>query len=452
MFNKILIPNRGEIALRIIRACKELGIKTVIAYSSADKDSLAVHYADEKICIGPGESLESYLNIPHILSAVEATDADAVHPGYGFLAESIPFVEVCEASHITFIGPTAESIKLLGDKSLARQTAKKNRIPILPGSNGILKNVKEAKGVAKQIKYPVILKASGGGGGRGMRIVRTENEMEPAYLACQQEAKIAFDNPNLYLEKYLERPRHIEVQILGDNFGKYISLGERDCSLQRRHQKLIEESPSPFINRRFRKKLTKLALKIAKSVHYVSAGTIEFLVDDNLSPHFLEMNTRVQVEHPVSELVTNTDIIKEQIRIAEGEKLSLKQKQVQVSGAAIECRINAEDPENNFLPSPGKITQYLPPGGPGIRLDTHIHQGYTVPAYYDSLLAKLISYGKNREEAISRMQRALDEMVIGGIKTTIPFYKKIFSNPLYLKGKYYVGFIETILENENEKQ
>ena len=451
MFNKILIPNRGEIALRIIRACKELGIKTVIAHSSADKDSLPVQYADERICIGPGESLESYLNIPHILSAIEATDADAVHPGYGFLAESIPFVEVCEASHITFIGPTAESIKLMGDKSLARQTVRENRIPILPGSNGILKNVKEAKEVAKQIKYPVILKASGGGGGRGMRVVHLESEMESAYLTCQQEAKAAFDKPDLYLEKYLERPRHIEVQILADRYDNYLCLWERDCSLQRRHQKLIEESPSPLINQRFRKKLAKLALKIAKSVHYISAGTIEFLVDGNLSPHFLEMNTRVQVEHPITELVTNTDIIKEQIRIAEGEKLSVKQKDVSISGAAIECRINAEDSENDFLPSPGTITRYLPPGGPGIRLDTHIHQGYTVPAYYDSLLAKLISYGKNREEAISRMQRALDEMVIEGIKTTIPFYKKIFTNPLYLKGKYYVGFIETILENKNEK-
>lgn len=451
MFSKILIANRGEIALRVIRTCKELGIKTVIAYSSADRDSLPVRYADERICIGPGESLESYLNIPHILAAVEATDADAIHPGYGFLAESIPFVEVCEASHISFIGPTAENIQLMGDKSLARQTAKKNGVPVIPGSDGVLKDIEEAKEIAKVIKYPVIVKASGGGGGRGMRVVREEREMESAYLACQEEAKIAFDNSNLYLEKYLERPRHIEVQILGDSFGNYLCLWERDCSLQRRHQKLIEESPSPLINQRFRRRLARLALKVARSVNYTSAGTVEFLVDSALTPYFLEMNTRVQVEHPVTELVTNTDIIKEQIRIAEGEKLSLKQKEVSIFGVAMECRINAEDSENDFLPSPGKITRYLPPGGSGIRLDTHIYEGYVVPTYYDSLLAKLIAFGKNRQEAISRMQRALEETVIEGVKTTIPFYKKVFANPLYLKGKYYVGFIETILENENDK-
>ncbi|PIW30919.1 MAG: acetyl-CoA carboxylase biotin carboxylase subunit [bacterium (Candidatus Ratteibacteria) CG_4_10_14_3_um_filter_41_18] len=450
MFNKILIANRGEIALRIIRACRELGIRTVIAHSSADRDSLPVQYADERICIGPGESIESYLNIPHILSAVEATDADAVHPGYGFLAESLPFVEVCETSHIAFVGPSSENIQLMGDKSLARETVKKNRVPVLPGSDGLLKNPEEAKKIAKKIKYPVIVKASGGGGGRGMKVVRTEDEMESAYLACQEEARLAFDNPNLYLEKFLERPRHIEVQILGDNFGNYLCLWERDCSLQRRHQKLIEESPAPLISQRFRRKLAKLAIRVAKAVNYTSVGTIEFLVDSNFSPYFMEMNTRIQVEHPITELVTNTDIIREQIRIAEGERLSLRQKDISLSGVAMECRINAEDTENNFLPSPGKITRYIAPGGPGIRLDTHIHQGYQVPAYYDSLLAKLISYGRNRREAIFRMQRALGEMKIEGIKTTIPFYKKIFSNPLYLQGKYYVGFIETILENNKK--
>ncbi len=449
MFKKILIVNRGEIALRILRACRELDIKSVLAYSEADKESLPVKLAEEKVCIGPSRSVDTYLNIPNIISAVEISGADSVHPGYGFLAESIPFAEVCKASNIKFIGPTPENIKLLGDKSLARKTVNKYGVPILPGSENPLKDKKEAKKLAREVRYPIILKASGGGGGKGMRIVRSEEELEKSFEVCQQEAISNFDNPEIYLEKFLERPRHIEVQILSDNFGNIVSLGERDCSLQRRHQKLIEEAPSPVATPRLRRRLSRLAKKIAKIADYRNAGTIEFLVDNSGHAYFMEMNTRVQVEHPVTEIVTGIDIVKEQIRISEGERLSFSQRDIHISGSSIECRINAEDPQNDFRPSAGRIERLILAGGPGIRIDTHIYQGYEVPPYYDSLLLKLIAFGKDRSEALKRMERALLETKIEGVMTTIPFYQKIFDNPLFLKGRYYVGFIETFMEKSN---
>jgi len=445
MFKRVFISNRGEIALRIIRCCKELGLTSIIGYSEADRDSLPVKLSDEKICIGPSTPSESYLNIPSLISAIEVTNSEAVHPGYGFLAESIPFVEICEASRIIFIGPTSENIKLMGDKSLARKTVSKIKIPIIPGMDDI-ENYTKAVNLAKKIGFPIILKASGGGGGRGMRVVSSIEEFESSWNMCKEEARIAFDNPSLYFEKYIERPRHIEVQLLADKKGNVLVFPERDCSIQRRHQKLIEESPSPVISEKLRQKILKYAYRIAKSIKYQNAGTIEFLVDSSYRVYFMEMNTRIQVEHPVTEMVTGIDLVKQQILIAQDEKLKIAMDDINILNHAIECRINAEDPERNFIPSPGKITKFIPPGGIGIRIDTHIYEGYTIPPFYDSLLAKLIAFGKTREEAINRMRRALNEIVIEGVKTTIPFHKKIIDNPIFLSGRYYVGWVEKLSE------
>ena len=445
MFKRVFISNRGEIALRIIRCCKELGLTSIIGYSEADRDSLPVKLSDEKICIGPSTPSESYLNIPSLISAIEVTNSEAVHPGYGFLAESIPFVEICEASRIIFIGPTSENIKLMGDKSLARKTVSKIKIPIIPGMDDI-ENYTKAVNLAKKIGFPIILKASGGGGGRGMRVVSSIEEFESSWNMCKEEARIAFDNPSLYFEKYIERPRHIEVQLLADKKGNVLVFPERDCSIQRRHQKLIEESPSPVISEKLRQKILKYAYRIAKSIKYQNAGTIEFLVDSSYRVYFMEMNTRIQVEHPVTEMVTGIDLVKQQILIAQDEKLKIAMDDINILNHTIECRINAEDPERNFIPSPGKITKFIPPGGIGIRIDTHIYEGYTIPPFYDSLLAKLIAFGKTREEAINRMRRALNEIVIEGVKTTIPFHKKIIDNPIFLSGRYYVGWVEKLSE------
>ncbi|MEK6727918.1 MAG: acetyl-CoA carboxylase biotin carboxylase subunit [Candidatus Omnitrophota bacterium] len=448
MFSKILIANRGEIALRIIRACRELGIRTVAVYSEADKESLHVRFADEAICIGQASSLRSYLNIPAIISAAEITDVEAIHPGYGFLAENPHFAEICESCKIYFIGPTPENIRLMGDKMAARTTMQKAGLPIIAGSNSIIKNKEEALKTAKTIGYPVIIKAAAGGGGKGMRICHNDLTLVSSLMTAQAEAEASFGNPNVYIEKYIEKPRHIEIQILADKYGRMVHLGERDCSIQRRHQKLLEESPSPAVDHKLRKRLGEAALKGAKSAGYVSAGTIEFLLDQHGNFYFMEMNTRIQVEHPVTEAVTGIDLIKEQIRIAAGEKLRFHQDRIQLKGAAIECRINAEDPENNFMPSPGKIDTLNLPGGPGVRLDTHIYQGYHISSYYDSLLAKLIVYGQNRAEAIKIMQRALSEFYIAPIKTTIPFHLGLMQNPLFLKGDISTHFIQDELKEE----
>ncbi len=434
MFRKILIANRGEIALRIIRTCKELGIKTVAVYSEADRYSLHVRFADEAVCIGPGPSKESYLNIPRIIAAAEITNAEAIHPGYGFLAENAMFAEICESSGIKFIGPTPDAIEAMGDKSLAKETMRKAGVPVIPGSEGIVETLEEAREIANEIGYPIMLKASAGGGGKGMRLVHNDNELENAWQTARAEAEAAFGNPSLYIEKFIEKPRHVEIQILADEYGKVIHLGERDCSIQRRHQKLIEESPSPIITPELREAMGQAAIKGAKSVKYRNAGTIEFLVDKDGNFYFMEMNTRIQVEHPVTEMVYGIDIVKEQIRIAAGEKLNVKQSQLKPNGHAIECRINAEDPFNGFRPSPGKITALHFPGGYGVRIDSHIYQEYVVPPYYDSLLAKLIVHAKTRDEAIARMLRALEEFVIEGVHTTIPFHIKLLNSPEFRGG------------------
>jgi acetyl-CoA carboxylase biotin carboxylase subunit len=438
---KILIANRGEIALRIIRACKELGIKTVAVYSEADADSLHVRFADEVVCIGPGPSKESYLNIPRIISAAEVTNADALHPGYGFLAENAHFAEICASCNIKFIGPTPDMINAMGDKALAKDTMRAAGVPTIPGSDGILKSVGEALEIADQIGYPVIMKATAGGGGRGMRVVREKSALEGAFNQAQTEAQNAFGNPALYMEKYFEHPHHIEVQLIGDAHGNVIALGERECSIQRKHQKLIEESPSPSVTEVVRQKLCQAAVRGAKSVHYENAGTIEFLFQDG-NFYFMEMNTRIQVEHPVTEMVFGLDLVKEQIRVASGERIDHINPNFRMRGHAIECRINAEDPENNFRPSPGKITTLHVPGGIGIRVDTHAYAGYQVPPYYDSLVAKLISHGKSRAEAIERMERALDEFVFEGIKTTIPFHQRVMGYPVFREGNFDTKFVE----------
>ena len=447
MIKKVFIANRGEIALRILRSCKELELKTVIGYSEVDKDSIPVELADEKICIGPPPPPLSYLNIPSVISAIEISKADAVHPGYGFLSENIQFVEICSATGIVFIGPTAENIKTMGDKSLARKIAKKSKIPVIPGYEEF--NYKQAFHHAKKIGFPIIIKASAGGGGRGMRVVNSIDEFENQWKTCQEESKIAFGEGGLYIEKFLERPRHIEIQILADKKGNVFLFPERDCSIQRRHQKLIEESPSPFIDIKLRKKLQKYAYRLAKNIKYLNAGTVEFLVDKDRNPYFIEMNTRIQVEHPITEMVTGIDLVKSQILIASGEKLSFAQKNIGIQTHSIECRINAEDPDNNFLPSPGKIEKLILPSGPGVRVDTYIYEGYSVPPYYDSLLMKLITYGRNRDEAIESMKRALEETVIEGVKTTVPFYKELISHPVFLSGRYYVGWLEKYLSKKN---
>ncbi|MDQ7064006.1 MAG: acetyl-CoA carboxylase biotin carboxylase subunit [candidate division KSB1 bacterium] len=444
---KILIANRGEIALRIIRACKELGIKTVAVYSEADVHSLHVRFADEAVCIGPGPSKESYLNIPRIISAAEVTNADAIHPGYGFLAENAEFAEVCESCNIKFIGPSPEMIANMGDKSFAKETMKKAKVPVIPGSEGILGSVGEAMELAKAIGFPVILKATAGGGGRGMRLVRDQSELETAFNQAQQEAEAAFGNPGLYLEKFFEHPRHIEVQIIGDTHGNIYALGERECSIQRKHQKLIEESPSPVITEELRQTMSEAAVRGAKCVNYVSAGTIEFLYQDG-EFYFMEMNTRIQVEHPVTEAVLGLDLIKEQIRVAQGERLDNINPNYKLRGHAIECRINAEDPEYDFRPSPGMITAFHVPGGPGVRVDTHVYAQYVIPPFYDSLIAKLIVSGRDRAEAIGRMERALEEFIIEGIKTTIPFHQKVMQHPDFRSGDFDTKFVERMKDQE----
>ena len=450
MFSKILIANRGEIALRIIRACRELGIRTVAVYSEADKNSLHVRFADEAICIGQAASSSSYLNIPAIISAAEITDVEAIHPGYGFLAENPHFAEICESCKITFIGPTAENIRLMGDKMAARITMQKAGLPIVPGSTAIVKNKEEALKTSKSIGYPVIIKAAAGGGGKGMRICHNDLTLISSLMTAQAEAEASFGNPNCYIEKYIEKPRHIEIQILADKYNHFVHLGERDCSIQRRHQKLLEESPSPAVDNRLRKRLGEMALRGAKTVGYVSAGTIEFLLDRYNNFYFMEMNTRIQVEHPVTEMITGVDLIKEQIRIAAGEKLKIQQDNIQIKGHALECRINAEDYENNFMPSPGKIERLNLPGGPGVRLDTHIYPGYEISPFYDSLIAKLITRGSNRHEAIKIMQRALNEFEVAPIKTTIPFHLRLMENPLFLKGDVSTHLVQEMLKEEQK--
>ena len=451
MFKKILIANRGEIAVRIIRAARELGITTVGVYSEADAESLHVKLADEALCIGPASSSDSYLKIPNIIAAAQATGAEAIHPGYGFLAENASFAKICAQNNIVFIGPKPELINMMGDKATARETAIKNKVPITKGSDGIVPNVDEAKSVAKSITYPVMIKATAGGGGKGMRIAHNEKELLENFIAAQNEAKAAFGNPDVYIEKYVEEPRHVEIQVIGDKYGNVIHLGERDCSIQRRHQKLVEEAPSAGIDEKTREKMGKFAAKLAKGIGYDSVGTLEFLVDKNMNFYFMEMNTRIQVEHTISEEITGIDLIKEQIRVAAGEKLSVSQKDVIISGHAIECRINAEDSENGFLPSSGTLERYIPSGGIGVRVDSHSYQNYEIPTYYDSMIAKLIVKGKTREEAIARMKRALKEFIIEGVDTTIPFHLKVLDNEAFKKGVIYTNFIETHFTETLEK-
>ncbi|MCX8035986.1 MAG: acetyl-CoA carboxylase biotin carboxylase subunit [Candidatus Sumerlaeia bacterium] len=445
MFKRLLIANRGEIALRIIRACREMGIQTVAVYSEADRDSLHVRYADDAVCIGPPPSAQSYLNMPQIISAAVITQSDAIHPGYGFLAENDRFSESCEACKITFVGPTPDAIRLMGDKAEAKRTVRKAGVPVIPGSDGVVESVEQALRLAADFGYPVIVKAAGGGGGRGMRVAHSELALRDAFVMAQSEAQKAFDNPQVYIEKYFERPRHIEIQILADRHGTTIHLGERDCSIQRRHQKLIEESPGPAMTPKLRKKMGEAAVRAAQAVSYVGAGTIEFLLDTDGRFYFMEMNTRIQVEHPVTEMVTGLDIVKLQIRAAAGEKLGIRQDDVLMHGHAIECRINAEDPDNRFLPNPGKITVFHPPGGPGVRVDSHAYSEYRIPPYYDSLIAKLIVYDHDRPSALARMERALDEFVIEGVKTTIPFHLRVLRDERFRKGDYDVTFLDTML-------
>ncbi|NPV37775.1 Biotin carboxylase of acetyl-CoA carboxylase [Brevinematales bacterium NS] len=442
MIKKILVTNRGEIAVRVIRAAKELGIKTVAIHSEADKDSLHTRLADQDVCIGPALSKDSYLNIPAIISAAEITGADAVHPGYGFLSENAKFSRICRDHNITFIGPTPEAIELLGDKASARKTMSEVGVPITPGT-GIIKDVSEAMKFAHEVGYPVIVKATAGGGGKGMRVAWSDDELASILPIAQAEAQTAFGNPDVYVEKYLQNPRHIEIQFIADKHGNAVYLFERDCSIQRRHQKLIEEAPSPALSPEIRKKMGEAACRGALHAGYYGAGTMEFLFDEESQQfYFMEVNARIQVEHPVTELITGVDLIKEQILVAMGEKLSFKQEDLKVNGHAIECRINAEDPYMNFMPVPGKITELHFPGGPGIRIDSHIYAGYEIPKYYDSLVAKVLAWGRDRQEAIARMRRLLDEMRIEGIKTTAPFHRQMMDNPDFIKGNYSTKFME----------
>jgi acetyl-CoA carboxylase biotin carboxylase subunit len=440
-FKKILIANRGEIALRVIRTCREMGIKTVAVYSTADKDSLHVKFADEAVCIGRPSSAESYLNIPHLMAAMEITNADAVHPGYGFLAENAKFAEICFEHGVKFIGPTPEQIRCMGDKITAKETMVKAGVPVVPGSGGLLGSVDEAKEIAKEIGYPVILKATAGGGGKGMRVVWEESEIEKAYNTAKAEALASFKNDGVYMEKFVEEPRHIEIQVAGDRYGKVCHMSERDCSIQRRHQKLLEESPSPFMTEDLRQRMGDAAVKAAQAIGYESVGTIEFLVDKHRNFYFMEMNTRIQVEHCVTEEVTNFDLIKEQIKIAAGEPISGKNYYPDMH--AIECRINAEDPYNDFRPSPGKITVLHQPGGHGIRIDSHVYAGYVIPPFYDSMIAKIIAVARTRKEAIDTMSRALSEYVIEGVKTTIPFHQQLMRNEDFIKGNFTTKFLDT---------
>ena len=444
MFKKILIANRGEVAMRVIFACRELGIKTVAIYSEADENSLHVRFADEDVCIGPARSTDSYLNVPAVISAAEITGADAIHPGYGFLSESAYLAEVCEACHIRFIGPDPQVIRLMGDKARARRVMKKAGVPILPGSDGPIDSEERALKLAKDIGYPVIVKATAGGGGRGMRVVRSAAELPTAVKTAQREAEAAFGVPDVYIEKYVESPRHIEFQILGDQFGNVVHLGERECSIQRRHQKLLEESPSPALTEKMRRKMGNVVIDAAKAVQYTNAGTFEFLMDPSGHFYFMEANTRLQVEHPVTEMVTGIDIVKEQIRIAAGGRLSFKQGDVTFTGHSIECRINAEDPET-FTPSPGVIHVFSVPGGPGVRVETLAHADCTVSPYYDSMIAKIIVHGRDRAEAIARMRRVLDMTVIEGIKTSIPLHRRILEDPDFVAGRMSTSFMERFL-------
>lgn len=442
MFKKILIANRGEIALRVIRACRELDIETVAVFSEGDREALHVKVADEAVCVGPIASAKSYLNVPNIISAAELTGVDAIHPGFGFLSENARFAEICESCGITFIGPSPHAIETMGDKAQARKTMIESGVPVVPGSKDIIKDEQMAEAVAESIGYPVLIKASAGGGGKGMRVAQNAKELSKAIQAAQTEAQASFGNSEVYLEKYVEEPRHIEFQILGDNYGEVVHLGERDCSLQRRHQKLLEESPSAALTPELRAKMGAVAVKAAKAANYSNAGTIEFLLDRHGNFYFIEMNTRIQVEHPVTELVTGLDLVKEQIRIAAGEPLGYTQEDIEIRGWAIECRINAEDPEKNFMPSPGTLKIYHAPGGPGVRVDSAAYQGYTVSPYYDSMVGKLIVWGATRQEAIQRMKRALEEFVIEGIATTIPFHLKVLENAFYRRGEVYTNFIQ----------
>ena len=441
MFKKILIANRGEIALRVIRACKEMGIKTVAVHSTADANSLHVRFADESVCIGPPKSSDSYLNVPSIISAAEITDAEAIHPGYGFLAENSSFAEICNSTGIRFIGPSPESIKQMGDKARARETAQKAGVPVLPGSNGVVTEESSAIEIARELGFPVIVKAAAGGGGKGMRVVMDESEFANAFVMAQTEALAAFSNADVYIEKYILQPRHIEIQIIADEQGNTVYLGERECSIQRRHQKLIEEAPSVIIDESLRKQMGEMAVAIARSVKYRNAGTIEFLMDEDAKYYFMEMNTRIQVEHPVTEMVTGIDLVKEQIRVAAGLPLSFTQRDIKIKGHSIECRINAEDPEK-FTPSPGTITAFNPPGGLGVRVETAAYTQYVIPPYYDSMIAKLIVHAETRADAITRMQRALNEFIIEGVKTTIPMHKKILDDPDFQKGDISTKFME----------
>jgi len=442
MFKKILIANRGEIALRIIRACRELGIQTVAVYSEADRESLHVRFADDDVCIGPPPGRQSYLRIPNLIAAAEITGADAIHPGYGFLAENAEFADTCKASNIAFIGPNGEQIRQMGDKATARRLAQEAGVPTVPGSGGTLEDLDEALGVAGEIGYPVIIKATAGGGGKGMRIAQDADQFAQVFNLAQNEALAAFGNGAVYVERYLGQPRHVEIQVMGDTHGQVTHMGERDCSVQRRHQKLIEESPSPALTPELRRHMGDAAVKLAAAIGYVGAGTLEFLLDTDGSFYFMEMNTRIQVEHPVTEMVTSFDLVKEQIRVAAGEKLSFQGDGSRLRGHAIECRVNAEDPYRNFQPSPGQITAYHPPGGPGVRVDSHVYAGYTVPPYYDSLVAKVIVHGNTRAEALGRMGQALDSFIMEGITTTIPFLARVIRHPDFAAGKVDTRFLE----------
>jgi len=445
MFSRIIVANRGEVALRVLRACAEMGIETVAVYSQADAGARYLELADDAVCIGPPPATESYLNIARIIAAAEITNVDAIHPGYGFLAERSDFAEICEESNIVFIGPRSEVMRKMGDKVQARRIARDRKISVLPGSDGPIENDDEALALAQEIGYPVIIKAAAGGGGRGMRVAHNEISLRNMLALARSEASQAFKDDSLYIEKLLERARHVEVQILADNYGNVVHLGERDCSIQRRYQKLIEETPSPGISEETRTGVAKAAVALARAVNYTGAGTVEFLVDSDGHYYFMEMNTRLQVEHPITEAVSGVDIVKEQIKIASGERLSLQQRKLKFNGVAIECRINAENPADGFRSSPGRITQFIPPGGPGIRLDTHAYSGYEVPPYYDSLIAKLIAYGPDRASALNTMRRALQEFVVDGVKTTIPFYRDLLEHRSYASGNYDIRFVDEFL-------
>ena len=447
MFKKVLIANRGEVALRIIRACRELGIPTVAVYSEADANSLHVSLATEAYCIGPNESAKSYLNIPAIISAALISGADAIHPGYGFMSERADFAEICAKHNIKFIGPSPESMQLMGDKATARKTMMSKNVPITPGT-GIITDIEEAKKQAEKFGYPVIVKATAGGGGKGMRVANNAEELEQNITLCRQEAEKFFGNPDVYMEKFLVNPRHIEVQIIADKFGNVIHLGERDCSIQRRHQKLVEEAPSPAVSADIRRKLGDAAVRAAKAANYEGVGTIEFLLDKDKNFYFMEMNTRLQVEHGITEMISNIDIVREQINIAAGNKLSVRQDDVKLYGHAIECRINAEDPDRNFLPAPGEINGYITPGGFGVRVDSHVYSGYKIPPYYDSLISKVMAWAPTREEARRRMYRALKEYVITGVKTTLPFYQELIEDEVFIGGNFDTGFMNTYKQNK----